>query len=257
MSYVLLCEGRVAEQPYLITDLRKKIYTIEELCFYIYQNASLCGEELVKPQLINWIGTQCGYSDLQESIRTILNRDPKPEKIASQIFAYANYLTKQERDAVCERIRKYSLLSVVERKKMRADTNVVSGNYRDAIRDYEDILDKEEYRTEKEKHHIIYNIGCCYGSLFYYNLAYEWFLKAAEMKIDTESDLTSALFCKYMELSEVDFSEFVNQQKQFQDIKTVFDAKLRDYNREYQTKASDAKSKDALTMTAQKLKTEV
>lgn len=79
----------------------------------------------MKIQLANWIGHQLGFMDLFESILSILSKEPRPEKVASQIFAYTNYLTKPEREAVCERIRKNSLLSLNERRKMRADYYVV------------------------------------------------------------------------------------------------------------------------------------
>ena len=48
MSYILFCKGKRAEKPYFVADIRKKIYTIEELCYYLYHNTTLCGEELVK-----------------------------------------------------------------------------------------------------------------------------------------------------------------------------------------------------------------
>lgn len=257
MSYVLLCEGRASEKPYLLADLRKKIYTIEELCFYIYQNASLCGEELMKSELVDWLGAQCGYVDLRESINVIMKNDPRPERIASQIFAYANYLTKQEREAVCERIRKYSLLSIMERKKMRADTSVVDGNYQDAIRDYEDILSGEFYRSEKEKHNIIYNIGCCYGNLFYYSLAYEWFVKAAELEENPKEDMISALFCKYMELSNVDFEDFLNKNPQMKEVAPVLQDRIGKISKEFRQTDCDDETKEDLVSKIKKLKTEV
>ena len=140
MSYVLLCKGNKALKPYYIEDIRKKIYTLEELCYYLYHNTVLCAEELVRFQLAHWIGHQLGFQDLSESLLRILEKEKRPEKIASQIFAYADYLTKQEREAVCEKIRRNSELSWNERKKMRADYYVLEKHYQDAIREYEDIL---------------------------------------------------------------------------------------------------------------------
>lgn len=218
MSYILFCKGKRAEKPYFVADIRKKIYTIEELCYYLYHNTTLCGEELVKIQLANWIGHQLGFMDLFESILSILSKELRPERVASQIFAYADYLTKPERDAVCERIRKNSLLSINERRKMRADYYVVGKNYREAIQDYEEILERKDYNTLKEKHHIIYNIGCCYSYMFYFDLAFEWFMKAAEMEIDQKEDLKAALFCKNMILTEETFHKFIKSHSEFEQV---------------------------------------
>ena len=41
MSYVLLCKGNKALKPYYIEDIRKKIYTLEELCIQSV-SADLC-----------------------------------------------------------------------------------------------------------------------------------------------------------------------------------------------------------------------
>lgn len=218
MSYILFCKGHTAKNPFVIANLRKKIYTIEELCYYLYRNPSLCQEELLRLQLADWIGSQLGFLDLSDSIKTMILKNPAPEKVASQIFAYVDYLSKAERDAVCERIRKYSLLSIHERKKMRADYYVVEGNYKDAIIDYEEMLTNQHYQTAREQHHIIYNIGCCYGSMFYFDLAYDWFIKAASMEISQEDDYKAALFCKKMTLSDEKYRAFVSEHEEFEAI---------------------------------------
>lgn len=228
MSYILFCKGKKAERPYFVADIRKKIYTIEELCYYLYHNTTLCGEELVKIQLANWIGHQLGFMDLFESILSILSKDPRPEKVASQIFAYANYLTKSEREAVCEKIRKNSLLSINERRKMRADYYVVENNYREAIQAYEELLERKDYNTQKEKHHIMYNIGCCYSYMFYFDLAFEWFMKAAEMEIDQKEDLIAALFCKNMTMSHEEFGEFANSHLEFEQVSAELSRELEE-----------------------------
>lgn len=238
MSYVLFCKGSVAENPYVISDMHKKLYTIEELCYYIYHNTVLCGEELLKVQLAHWIGHQLGFMDLCDSILSVLRNDPKAERIASQIFAYTDYLDKQERDAVCERIRKYSLLSLSERKKMRADYYVVEGNYRDAITCYEEILVEKYYTTQKEKHNILYNIGSCYGRMFYFDLAYGLFMQASQMEIDQDDDLAAALFCKKMMLSEEDFRDFVAAQPQFERVVSMVNGLIAQYKKDFLKEAS-------------------
>ena len=80
MSYVLLCKGNKALKPYYIEDIRKKIYTLEELCYYLYHNTVLCAEELVRFQLAHWIGHQLGFQDLSESLLRILEKEKRPEK---------------------------------------------------------------------------------------------------------------------------------------------------------------------------------
>lgn len=215
MSYVILCKGKRAKQPYVTEDTRFRIYTAEELCYYLYSNVSLCDRDLVRPELAAFLERECGLPDLAESIRIILKKDARPERVAAQIFAYTDYLTKQEREAVCERIRKYSTLGLNERRKMRADYLYLAGDYRGAVCDYEEMLEKEAYDSPDMRHNLLYNIGCCYGAMFYYDIAYGWFLQAAATDIAKDKDLAAALFCKRMSLEDSEWEDYLKERPDF------------------------------------------
>lgn len=209
MSYVVFCKGKTAEKPYWIEDLKLYLYSMEELCYYIYSNALLCDGELLKPKLACWIKDECGLPDLYASIDVVLHKDPRAERVAAQIFAYMDYLGKQEREAVCEKIKKAAALGMNERRKSRGDLLYLGGKYGEAIKIYEELLLKEAFDNEKMQHSLLYNIGCCYGNMLYYDIAYEWFMKAAVMEIDKGGDMMAALFCKRMVLSEREWEDFL------------------------------------------------
>ena len=195
MSYIVLCKGKRAGKPYEIEDLKLRLYSVEELCYYIYSNTSLCTEELTKKGLAVWLKDECGLPDLYASLTEVLNKMPLPERVAAQIFAYTDYLNKQEREAVCERIRKAGNLGINERRKSRADLLYLDGKYKEAIREYRKLLQREAYDNEKMRGNLIFDIGCCYASMFYYPLAGQWFLQAAEIESLREDALSAAAFC--------------------------------------------------------------
>lgn len=198
MSYIVLCKGKRAGKPYEIEDLKLRLYSVEELCYYIYSNTSLCTEELTKKSLGVWLKDECGLPDLYASLTEVLNKAPLPERVAAQIFAYTDYLNRQEREAVCERIRKAGNLGINERKKSRADLLYLDGKYKEAIREYKKLLQREAYDNEKMRGNLIFDIGCCYASMFYYPLAGQWFLQAAEIESLKEDALSAAAFCMDM-----------------------------------------------------------
>lgn len=215
MSYVVFCKGKTAKKPYWIEDLKLYLYSMEELCYYIYSNVLLCDRELLKPGLAFWIKDECGLPDLYASIDVVLHKDPKPERVAAQIFAYMDYLGKQERDAVCGKIKKAAALGINERKKSRGDLLYLGGKYGEAIKVYEDLLLKESFDDEKMQHSLLYNIGCCYGNMLYYEIACECFMKAAAMEIDKDGDMTAALFCKRMVLDGREWEAFLREHSEF------------------------------------------
>lgn len=215
MSYVVFCKGKTADKPYWIEDLKLYLYSMEELCYYIYSNALLCDGELLKPKLALWIRDECGLPDLYASIDVVLHKDPRAERVAGQIFAYMDYLSRQERESVCEKIKKSAALGINERRKSRGDLLYLGEKYGEAIGIYQDLLSKEAFDDEKMQHSLLYNVGCCYGNMFYYDIAYDWFMKAASMDIDRGGDLTAALFCKHMVLSEREWERFLAEHEEF------------------------------------------
>ena len=38
MGKIILCRAREAKQPLVVKDIGLKIYTLEELCYFIYNN---------------------------------------------------------------------------------------------------------------------------------------------------------------------------------------------------------------------------
>lgn len=62
MGSLILCHNKKASQPYKITRIHRKIYTIEELCYYLYNNLylidyTIMNEKICECCIRNWI---CG-----------------------------------------------------------------------------------------------------------------------------------------------------------------------------------------------------
>ena len=55
MGSLILCHRKRARQPYVIARIHMRVYTIEELCYYICNNLYLIDYTLVNRQLCNWI----------------------------------------------------------------------------------------------------------------------------------------------------------------------------------------------------------
>lgn len=262
MSYVIFCKGRKADKPYWIEDLKIYIDSLEELCYYIYSNASLCDRELLKPELAVWLERQCALPDLAGSLKVVLQKDTRPERIAAQILNYADYLTRQEREVVCEKIRKYSMLGLHERRKMRGDYLYLDGKYQDAIACYEEMIVQKAYDNEKMQHSLLYNIGCCYGAMFYFDIAYGWFLQAAALNVAKEEDIMAALFCKRMSLDDKAWKEYLSAHEEMAAFAPPMEKRMKEVEeafwkspsaREFQSfqKGTDGRKKDYYTYMAQ------
>ena len=55
-----LCLQAQAKRPYFIENIRTEIYSLEELCFYLYHNVCLIDETIMNEKLCDWIRDELG-----------------------------------------------------------------------------------------------------------------------------------------------------------------------------------------------------
>ena len=75
MSYDL-CQVKTASKPYYIENISTYIYSIEELCYYLYNNMYLIDRSIVGEELCNWIRDEL---DLKRLYRQLCDQLLKTE----------------------------------------------------------------------------------------------------------------------------------------------------------------------------------
>ena len=68
MGSLILCHKKRAKQPYMITRVHIRIYTIEELCYYICNNLYLIDYTLMNRQLCEWIREELHMWELADQL---------------------------------------------------------------------------------------------------------------------------------------------------------------------------------------------
>ena len=81
MGSLILCHKKRAKQPYEISRVHMRIYTIEELCYYICNNLYLIDYTIINRQLCDWIGDELELSGLAETLREELRQNCSMEQI--------------------------------------------------------------------------------------------------------------------------------------------------------------------------------
>ena len=69
MAGYILCQTQVASQPYLIENIQMNIYSIEELCYYLYNNIYLTDQTIMNEGLCRWVENELGLSSLARKLR--------------------------------------------------------------------------------------------------------------------------------------------------------------------------------------------
>ena len=86
MSSLILCNKKRAKQPYEVSRIHCRIYTLEELCYYLSNNLYLIDYTIVNERLCDWIEAELGLLRLAEQLRTMLQKHSSEERFVMRIF---------------------------------------------------------------------------------------------------------------------------------------------------------------------------
>ena len=82
MGKAILCLGQYAQIPYTFEKTKTRVFCLEELCYYLRENAALVDASCFTREFADWLGEQCGLPELAVRLRALLKGKEKPEVIA-------------------------------------------------------------------------------------------------------------------------------------------------------------------------------
>ncbi|MDY4692665.1 MAG: hypothetical protein SO401_03755 [Blautia sp.] len=182
MSGYILCQTKKAEHPYFIENISMNIYSIEELCYYLYHNLYLVDQTTINEELCTWLENELKLPALAAKLRKNLGKYNDAEDILYPIFKEINYLTYEELRILNGQIARLNQESIPVRQKRKGDSFVENGMYVNAIQVYRKILERDDLDGEREglREQVWYNLGCAHSCLFQMEEASECFFHAYE-----------------------------------------------------------------------------
>ena len=150
MGKVILCEARQAVVPYIFVNTKVEVYSYEELCFYIYNNAVLLNPEQFQGRLVQWIKTELGMEGLAGKLMELLAGDSSFIEILVAILSAGSYYETAEIQQFIDKQELVTLLPAEEKTKLRADSFLMYKRVLKAISLYDGILRQEETIEDKK-----------------------------------------------------------------------------------------------------------
>lgn len=150
MGKVILCEARQAVVPYTFVNTKVEVYSYEELCFYIYNNAVLLNPEQFRGRLVQWIKTELGMEGLAGKLMELLAGDGSFIEMLVAILSAGSYYETAEIQQFIDKQELVTLLPEEEKTKLRADSFLMYKRVLKAISLYDDILRQEETIEDKK-----------------------------------------------------------------------------------------------------------
>lgn len=201
MSSLILCHKKKARHAYEIARIHRRIYTIEELCYYLCNHLYLVDYTIMNEKLCDWLTEELELKSLADSLRELLKQDASMEQFVVSILASSSIYTTAELSRMQDVLDRLKNQRPIEKQKYKADNLLESGSVKSAIMAYQEIIHGERDESVDGKFYgkVYACLGAAYGRLFLYEEAAKMY-EAAFQICEERSMLKAYLYAcrKYM-----------------------------------------------------------
>ncbi len=219
MGSIILCHKKKAKRPYEITRIHRKIYTIEELCYFLCNHLYLIDHTIMNEHLCEWLEEELELDELARSLRQHLEQYSSIQQFVVTILAFSSIYTTAELNHVQSVLDKLKNQKPVEKQKFKADNLLANGALKPAILIYQSILQGEVDETVDKKFYgrVYGSLGSAYGKMFLYEEAARMY-EAAFQICEDESMLKAYLYCCYRYLPAKEYEKLLSKSAVYQSI---------------------------------------
>lgn len=184
---LILCSDVRPSKPFYIKCIEKNVFTIEELCFFFYNELYFVEEFYDWAELSGWLKREMKMEELANNLQKLmLGYDTKMQMI-QLILEYARYRSGEELIEYESKMEQIHKSTGFIRTKKRGDYLASNGKYDQAIELYNQILNSEGSVDESIISDVYHNLGVVYGYMFYFERAAEYFHKSFSIMPSKES----------------------------------------------------------------------
>ena len=179
MGKVYACVGRYSANPYTIKKTGMRVYCVEELCYYIRNNAYFIDDDFFGPDLYSWLDEECNLKGLAKILRARSRQDGRIETLVRTLFEEVHYCSPEELAETKGLLKTNRSIPGKQKLKIRADYFLGNGKLSMAMQTYEDLLSRlDEKKDSRLAGSVYHNIGVIYARMFIYGEAASFFEKA-------------------------------------------------------------------------------
>ncbi len=189
MGGMILCRAREARTPYLVRDTGVRLYSLEELCYYLYNNIYVIGNDFISAELIAFIRGETGEEALAGRLSEMVEQHAGLAEMVVTILKYVDYYSMGEIEEIRGILETLHTQNVYERLKSRADSYLGSRHYSRAIQNYRAVIDGPRDMSLSGLFYakVYHNTGVAYAKLFMFRQAVPYFEEAYRIGQHEES----------------------------------------------------------------------
>lgn len=146
-----LLSGKDAEMPYEVEELDLRLYSIEELCYYIYHHPYLIDDDFIDDHLLRFLENELEMTEEAEKIRRFYKSPSDQDATLLMLLSDVGYYSDTEVQEFQRKLVQKRKKNGPERILMKADALFQLKRYMKAIRYYRYVyFDREDGRISDE-----------------------------------------------------------------------------------------------------------
>lgn len=197
MTDLILCHSALAENPYYFAALGVNIYSIEELCFLLKENACILDDDVLDKELCAFLIEEAEMPVLGKKLMYMLEEGVTAGEFIMTILEDSVLLSEEELSEVRQTLVDSAGLDRNRKHKRRGDNMLRNKKYALALDEYRYILDSMEREYDRETYAgVLHNMGTAYAGMFLLKEASECFFEAYELSGERESAVSFLLAAK-------------------------------------------------------------
>lgn len=207
MGRVLLETGEYAKIPYYFENPEIRVFSVEELCYVLKENAFLLDREIINKKLIRWIDEVVKLPDLAASLYPFLHQKTSVGAFVGIILQYVGLYDEKTIRRIEELYNKSTNLNIYEKFKTRVDYMAAGGRFLPAILEYDVLLDRLPEEETSLRAKVLHNKGVALCGLFIFEEAAVQFQASYDLSGEEET-LLALLAAKRLCMEEGDYISY-------------------------------------------------
>lgn len=163
MARVIVCAGKRTKHPLIVSGDGIKLFSAEEICYFLYHNTETAEEFLADKTLADFYEKELALPETAKRLRMLDASEASPKEYATVLFGDTPMYTAEEIEEFLEGMERYLKLPDWQKKKAKADRYLERRNFRLAAGVYESLLAsrKELELTDRTVGNLFHNFAIC------------------------------------------------------------------------------------------------
>ena len=209
MGKIIVCCGKLADNPYIIEETGKKLYSVEEICHYVRTNIYSIDLGFFSPMLINFIKEELNLPMVAKKLKSLIVGNYLLNDVITTLFCSCDLYSKEEILEIIELVKYLAQMPAWERRAYIGYKKLEERKFLVALKYFRGTL-KEENLAEKDYGIVLRAMGICLIHVSSFKEAAECFYKSHKHTGSKET-LIFALLALKLGNPDKEFNDRVNE----------------------------------------------